>query len=389
MNMKRNGALGFWSFVFCMIIVVHYAYFFDLSKAETSTFFFYRGELAFDFFFLLTGMMLAKNVNETPADRADIPRDTWQLIKLIMKRYLPALIICWVCTFIIVNTVTRTEGKYLLINFSASLLELLPLHSAGFTILPFDPSTLAGYRVTDQAWVFSAVILSLAVLYPLYRSNRKRFEYYVAPVGGALILCFVFFRAHILTGDNQYVLDAKNQYLYFFPIGTYKAFGEIMAGVTAYVIVRRFKRKTLSKTAAVLLSFAEIGAYLAAIAYMQFMLRFELPKRYDFLFAGFILLGVSLSFSGQTAVSKLFDNRFFRFLGRFSLYPFLTFMMFAKSLPFFLPHMGLRKLTLIYIALTLASALLLMALEKPFVKLIKASKRLFVKPASEIEKERA
>ena len=34
MTVKRNGALSFWKFIFCMIIVVHYAYFFKPAKLE-------------------------------------------------------------------------------------------------------------------------------------------------------------------------------------------------------------------------------------------------------------------------------------------------------------------------------------------------------------------
>lgn len=387
MDIKRNGALGFWKFVFCMIIVVHYAYFFNPLKADSSSFFFYRGEIAFDFFFLLTGMMLAESVNNIPEGRVFVPQDEWSLIKSLIRRYLPALMLCWAATFAVINVIVWVDGKTLANNFFASLLELLPLHSAGFTILPPDPSVLTGYRVMDQAWVFSAVILALAVLYPLYRANRRRFEYYIAPVGGALILCFVFFRTHVLTGDNLTVLDAKNPYLFFFPMGTYKAFGEILAGVSCYVIVRSVRDKKLSKAKTHLLSLVEIGGYLIAIAYMQFMLRFEIPKRYDFLAAGFILLSLSVTLSEKSSLNRLLDNKFFRFLGRFSLYPFLTFILFAKALPHFLPDMGLRKLTLIYVSLTLVSALVLMALEKPFVRLIKAAKKLFVKPAPPIGKE--
>ena len=380
MTVKRNGALSFWKFIFCMIIVVHYAYFFKPAKFESASFFFYRGEIAFDFFFLLTGAMLARHMDSLPEGRTLVWTDTWSCIKGILRRYLPALVICWAVTFAVLNKVLFIDFKGLYTNFFGSVLELLPLHSAGFEIMPADPNTLVGYRVMDQAWVFSAVVLSVLIIYPLYRSNKKRFEYYIAPVGAALIMCFIFFRAQVLTGDKVLLLDAKNKALYFFPPGTYKAVGEILAGVACRTLVRHLSRKDISKAKSRLLSVAEIGCFLVAILYMQFMLRFEIPKRYDFLAVGFILIGIAVSLSGKSSINELCNNRFFDFLGRFSLYPFLTFMVFAKTLPHFLHGMSIGKMTLIYVGLTLLSALIVMLLEKPFVKLVKACKKLIVKP---------
>ena len=378
MTTKRNGALSFWAFIFCMIIVVHYAYFFKPSAAESASFFFYRGDLAFDFFFILAGVLLAKSVNAVPEDRPLCAKEFGGFLKGRLRWYLPGLALCWIGTFIVLNYVCRIDAKTTATNFFAGVLELLPLHGAGFEIMPAEENALVGYRVMDQAWALAAVMLAYFVLYPLYRSDRKRFEYYIAPVGAALLLAFLFFRTHVLSFDKVLLLDAKSKLMYLFPPGTYKVFGEVLAGAACYAVARHFSKKPVSKGVSHLLSLAEIGCYLGAILYMQFMLRFEIPKRYDYLAAGCILLGIFLSLSGQSSVSRLFDHKFFYALGRFSLYPFLTFMVFTKTLPYFIHGMGMKKLTLIYVGLTLASAVVVMLLEKPFVRLVKSAKKLFI-----------
>ncbi|MBR1532840.1 MAG: acyltransferase family protein [Ruminococcus sp.] len=380
MMKKRNGALSFWAFIFCMIFVLHYAYFFDPAKLEKGAFYFYRGELAIDFFFIVAGILLAKTVNAVPDDRALTWREYGGYLKGKLRFYLPAFVICWAVSFVVINKAYTTDVNTLLNNFLTSLLELLPFRSVGFNAAPVDNITFVGYRVMDQAWVISAAFIALMLLYPLYRRGRKRFEYYIAPVGAVLLLCFLFFRTKVLSGDNLLILDGKNKYLFYSFIGTYKALAEILAGVTSYVIVRHFSTRPVSKAKSHLLSLVELGGYLAAICYMQFMLRFELPKMFDFLAIGAMLLGVTVSLSEKSSISKLFNNQVFRFLGRFSLYPFLTFMVFAKTLPHFLPDIGLKMLTLIYLALTLIFAIIVMLLEKPFVKLAKSMKRLFIKP---------
>lgn len=382
---KRNGALCFWAFIFCMIFVLHYAYFFDPKKLEKGAFFFARGELAIDFIFIVVGVMLAKAVNSIPDGRPFTWREYGSFIKGKLRYYLPAFAICWAVTFAVLNKIHFMDVSALINNFFASLLELLPFRSVGFNVPPVDKLTFVGYRVMDQAWVISAVFIALALLYPLYRRGRKRFEYYIAPVGAVLLLCFLFFRTKVLSGDDLLVLDAKIKPLYYSFIGTYKGFAEILAGVACYAIARHFSGRNVSKAKSHLLSVVEIGSYLIAIFYMQFMLRFELPEIFDYLAVGAMMIGVTVSASEQSSIAKLCDNKVFHFLGRFSLYPFLTFMVFAKTLPHFLPHTGLRMLTLIYMALTLVSSVIVMLLEKPFVRLVKSMKKLFIKPQGKKE----
>ena len=389
MMKKRNGSLCFWAFIFCMIFVLHYAYFFDPEKAASGTFFFFRGELAIDFFFLFTGVLFAQRIGAIPEDRGFSWRGYGSFLKSNLRFYLPAFAICWVATFVVINKVLFTDVKTLFNNFLTALLELLPFRSAGFYAPPADKLTLVGYRVMDQAWVISAVFIGLALLYPLYLKNRRRFEYYIAPVGAVLLLCFLYFRTKVLSGDNGLILDAKVRYLFYSFIGTYKAVGEILAGVTCCTIARHFSNKPVSKAKSHLLSVVEIAGYLAVIFYMQFILRYEIPKMFDFLAVGVMLLSVMISVSGKSSVGRLFNHKFFYSLGKFSLYPFLMFMLFAKSLRFFFPEMADRKLMLVYLALTLASAVVVMLLEKPFVKLFKSMKKLFIKTQPQSQKKTA
>ncbi len=386
---KRNGALCFWAFVFSMIFILHYVYFFDVKKWDSGNFLFSRGEIAIDFFFIAVGAWFAKSINEISADRPFEWRDYGSFLKGVLRRYLPAFAISWVASFIVLNIACFVNVKTTVNNFLTSLLELLPFRSAGFNAAPVDDKTIVGYRVMDQVWIFSAIFIALAILYPLYRRNRQRFEYYIAPVGAVLVLCFLFFRTKVLTADTLLLLDPKPKALYYSFLGTYKAFAEILAGVVCYLIARHIGKKTISKAKSHLLSLIEICAYLTAILYMQFMFRFELPKNFDYLALAMMLLGVTLSLSEKSSISRLCNNKVCYFLGKFSLYPLLTFMMFAKTLRWYLPKMSYGKLTLLYIALTLASAIVVMLLEKPFVRLIKSMKRLFVKPQALKEKETA
>lgn len=385
MEKKRNGALCFWAFIFCMVLVIHYARLIRPGSPAKFPLFFYRGEIAIDFFFLLAGVLLAKRINT----QTDLPafewKELWSVIKRVIKRWLPALVIVWTVSFVTINIVFYNDIKTLVNNFFASLLELFPIRNAGFFLKPLTNKGIVGSRIMDQAWVFSAIVIALVILYPLYRKNKVRFETYIAPVLALLLIGYVFFRDNNLISDKWRVLDAR--YFFYTFKSTFKAVGEMCLGVVCYTLGNRIAQKDRSKKVSVLLAAGEIGCYLAVIVYMQFYKYF--PRYSDLLALLLLAGGVMLSHSKAGALSRLYDNRFFEFLGRFSLYPFLTFVLYTKLMQKWMPTAGTLRLEVIYFGLTIVSALVLMALEKPFVKLLKAAKKLFVKPPAATEKETA
>lgn len=374
MEKKRNGALCFWAFIFSMVLVIHYAVLLRPEAVNHYPLVLYRGELGLLFFFLFAGILLARHIDSLPDDRFEWG-DLWSYIKGLLKRYLPALCIIWAIAFVTVNIVYFNDAVTLINNFFASLLELLPIRNAGFFLKPLTTKSYVGSRVMDQAWVFSAIILAILILYPLYRKNKERFEAYIAPVAAMLLIGYVFFKDGGLVTDKARSLSSK--YFFYSFKSTFIALGVMCLGVVCYRLSQTLKQKPLSKKAAVLLSVIEIVCYLGVIVYMQY---YRFFARYaDLLALVAIAVGITISYSRKGALSRVYDNKVFYFFGRFSLYPFLTFTLFAKILPVLMPTAGTLRLELIYIGLTLLSALVLMALEKPFIRLVKASKKLFVK----------
>lgn len=358
MTKKRNGAIDFWRFVFATLLVVFHAYLMDQEHRNEFPFILGRGAIAVEFFLLTSGFLMAASVNREP-DTPLRKGDTWRFLRRKISGFYPAFVIAWAVTFIAVN-ILNYKGLYRLVsNFFYSVFELTLLRNAGFT----------GYRTLAQTWYLSAMIIAMFVLYPLYRSNKKRFEYYIAPAVAMVVLGYLFYSTESLVNPNLYMSYGFKS--------TYRAFGEICLGVVCYVLCEKLRSVNITRLKAHLLSVIELFGYGAVIYYMQCYKLY--PDYFDFVALFFLAISVIISFSGKSSINRLFNHKIFYWLGRFSLYPYLMFILFAKILPKLLPTMDNLTREIIYIVLTFVSALVLMWIEKPVVRLFHRCTRLIVR----------
>ena len=358
MTKKRNGAIDFWRFIFATLLVIFHAYLLDEENRFELPFILGRGAIAVEFFLLTSGFLMAVSVNKLP-DASFSWSDTWGFIKRKIMGFYPAFVIAWFITFVTLNVLKFENISTVLSNLFSSVFELTLIRNAGFS----------GYRALGQTWYLSAMVISMFILYPIYRRNKKRFEYYIAPAIAVLVLGYLFYKTKSVVNPNKFLNYGFKS--------TYRAFAEICLGVVCYVFCQKLKKAKITKVKSHLLSVAELFGYGFSIYYMQCYQLY--PDYFDYVALFFLMFSVTISFSGLSSINRLFDHEIFRWLGKFSLYPYLMFMVFAKGLPIIFPNMDNLTLELIYIGLTFLSALLVMWIEKPIRSLFARSSRLAVK----------
>ena len=354
---KRRGAVGFWSFIFSAVLVLFHAYLLD-SDHSGLPFLFGRGSLAAEFFFVTAGCLMAERVNaasKEPSGRIG----TWTYIGERIGSIYPAFFISWAVTFAAVSAVFFKGFSSLCKDLLSSIVELTFLRNIG----------LDGYRALPQVWFLSGLVIALFVLYPLYRSNKKRFEYFIAPVLAIFLLGYLYYK----TGT----LNDTGKYMHFGLKSTYRAVGEVALGAVCYMLASKLNGRRLGRAGVLLISVAEVACYTAAILYMQFPGYF--PHYFDYLALVCIAAGAVMTFSGRSAVGRILSGRACVWLGRFSLYPMLMLALPAKLIPKLMPGLSPLKAELIYLAATYALALLLMLAEKTFRKLLGCLKRAMIK----------
>ncbi len=398
---KRNGAIDFWRFVFAAILVLFHSSMMDIAlihPGEEYIFPFRLGSLAVEFFLLTSGFLFAKSMNKKKENDTLSWKSTWTFMKGKVMSFYPAYLICLILTFIAVNVtryichvdpylkgLSKTESiRELLINFGKMIYEATLLRNFG---LDFE-------RLLDQAWYLSAMILVLLLLYPLYAKNKRRFEYFIAPVIAVGLLGFMFMHGQsLLNPSKKYELFYKYAFTYK---GNVRALAEICLGVVCYRVCEWLKKLDFSKLGKVLLAVIELFGYGFAIVYMHFMANSYLNlfwrqlslklspalgkdvkviepgysnsfNAVEFVMLFFLAVSVTITFSEKSIISKLFNHKIFTVLGQYSLYPYLLYSIFSENLPLWIKKWDLAdKLTtdqivVIYCVLTFVTAAIVMA----------------------------
>lgn len=398
---KRNGAIDFWRFVFAAILVVFHSSMLDIAlihPGEEYIFPFQLGSLAVEFFLLTSGFLFAKSMNKKKENDIFSWKSTWTFMKGKVMSFYPAYLICLILTFIAVNVtsyichvepylqgLSKTEIiRNLFVNFGKMLYEATLLRNFG---MDFE-------RLLDQAWYLSAMILVLLLLYPLYAKNKRRFEYFIAPIIAIGLLGFMFMHGQsLLNPSKKYDLFYKYAFTYK---GNVRCMAEICLGVVCYRVCEWLKKLDFSKLGKVLLAVIELFGYGFAIVYMSVLARLHLNLFWhrlsiktvsalgkdakvldlgfgsqfnvvEFVMLFFLAVSVTITFSEKSVISKLFNHKIFTLLGQYSLYPYLLYTIYSTNLPLWIKKWDLAdklstdQIVWIYCGLTFVTAAVVMA----------------------------
>ena len=364
MQSKRNGAIDFWRFIFSVVLVLFHTHMMNIyDKYKGGSFPLHKGSLAVEFFLITSGFLLAASINR----RGDTPfewEDNWTFIKRKLMTFYPAYLICWTLTFIAINVVQFKDVITFVRNLFRSVFEITLIRNAGFDV----------GRVLPQAWYLSSMLLVMFLIYPIYRLDRKRFEYWIAPVIAVLTLGY-------LCDTTEGLLNPSFDMGFTFK-GNLRALAEICLGVVCYVFCQKMKEREFTRLGQHILSLFELGGYAFAILYMQYYRRFPDQTQFTVLF--FLAISVTISFSGMSSITPLFDHKIFNLLGRYSLYPYLTYSLFVETLPYLFPDMRMKTMIAIYLVLTFLTAALIMAAETAVRKRLRERKQLRVQAPTEV-----
>ena len=355
MKKSRNGVIDFMRFVFAVVLVVFHSHTLNIGKTYDAAIFpMHYGSLAVEFFLITSGFLLAKSMNKTPENDILSWRNTWQFIKGKIMGFYPAFVICWAIAFIAYNIVHLTDWHGLYERFARSVFELTLIRNAGFEIK----------RMLPQAWYLSAMILIMFLLYPLYAKNKKRFEYYIAPLIAVFVLgylCYVY--GSLLNPSKKLDFTFK---------GNLRVLAEICLGVVCYNFCEMLKKLKLTGFGRTVFTVLELLGYVLSILYMQFYT--DYPNYFHFVLLLLLAISVTISFSEVGLLFPLFRHSFFNLLGKFSLYPYLLYSTVSMVLPRLFPEMDIYVMIVVYIAATLALSAVVMALHSGGRKLFRTIK---------------
>lgn len=214
----------------------------------------------------------------------------------------PQHLVAFAVTFITTVCFTKLHGGEIVVRFVKSLPNLFLVQRIG----------LYSSDIIGEEWYISAMLLALAVLYPVCRKHYDIFARVIAPVAGVILVGYLYQKYGNLSNASKW--DG------FFYKSQIRGAAEICLGVFAFEGSRFLAKLQLSKIQKGLLSIIEYGCYALVVIFSCSVI----GTRYDVLALYALLIAVCLSFSNVTYGTTLFQNKVCYFLGRISLPLYLS-----------------------------------------------------------------
>lgn len=300
-----------------------------------------------------------------------IGSETLHFILHKIRSFLPEFLIAWWIGFVLIGVVRQYGVLDYLKAFGNDFWELTLVKMSG----------LFTHGIDGAMWYLSAMLLGMAILYPLLRTKRDLMTHLVCP----LLALFLY----------GYLCQAEGHprdpivWLGLCYKGLVRAIAGLCTGVVICVAVRRLKRFSpsgLTKTGNALAIGAQLLCLLLTIRYMAE----QGPSEYDYFYMFLLMLLVLLSFAGFGLESVLGNSQRLHllsaFLGKYSLSLYLGHLYFAQHVNELLPeelYSGKIRMT-VYLAAAFANGLLVMGLSALYRRYRRGGKSSGTKPSRSI-----
>ncbi len=292
---KRNGTIDFLKFYFAIIIMLFHS--FVIAGEEKSIF--QGGALAVEFFFLISGYMLAGSVKRQ-SDRGLGNNLTIDTIKFVLHKFNGFMPNFWLSMILAFCVYIYRHA----LSFQSALKDLV---NSAFNWVLLTGSGLGSASVISLSWYLSVMMITIMVLYPLLRNNYQMVASISFPVF-VLVIGYLYHVSGYLTGVMDWMGIAYKS--------TLRGFGEMLGGIACYEIAEYLKTFNYSRISKSVLTVIEWIMYLASSVYM-----YNHPSsRMDFLILFMLMVGVIISTSECSYSGNVFNKfRIFSYLGRLSL----------------------------------------------------------------------
>ena len=375
MRKQHNVTIDFLRFLFSVIVVLHHSRY----VLGDDNCYFLGGSLAVEFFFFVSGYLLLVGADKAGrkngagyllpdgvdmagrteaagletkgvgAGTTGIGSETLHFILHKIRSFLPEFLIAWWIGFVLIGVVRQYGVLDYLKAFGNDFWELTLVKMSG----------LFTHGIDGAMWYLSAMLLGMAILYPLLRTKRDLMTHLVCP----LLALFLY----------GYLCQAEGHprdpivWLGLCYKGLVRAIAGLCTGVVICMAVRRLKRFSpsgLTKTGNALAIGVQLLCLILAIRYMAE----QEPSEYDYFYMFLLMLLVLFSFAGFGLESVLGNSQRLHllsaFLGKYSLSLYLGHLYFAQHVNELLPkelYSGKIRMN-VYLAAAFANGLLVMGL---------------------------
>lgn len=315
-----------------------------------------RGSLAVEFFFLVSGYLMARHCFKLQNAKCErLGEETVLFLLAKIRSFFLLMCLAEMMSLMLTLITGEMDGKIaVFMNVIGAINECMLLNMTGLK-----------YCALNATWYLSVMILSMAMLYPLCRRYYDIFTHIIAPVFGRMMIGILFLAFGTQTGPAEIVLGSINR-------GLLRGLAEISMGAASFEIARWFSKIQLTSVGSVFIGAFELLLYIGAILMMTLA-----TIQFDAFIFYVLFVAVTLSFCKKGKYDSMFDNAFCYRLGKFSLPLYLGHIYFADLLDT-LSCFDSQTKFILYIVLAACWSFLLQLMEKPCASAIIKVKRMIV-----------
>lgn len=296
MKSKHNGIISLWKFIFCIVIIGFHLN--VIQHYKNTNFGFLYGSIAVEFFFIVSGYLLAKKAL-TMQYIQYVGETTKNYILNKIKKIFPYLLFSFIIGFI----VTNIYGNYTKSQNINSVFDLFFMYCSGIKYVSMIPIV----------WYLSAMLIADIILFPLIYKYKENYIYIICPI-------VIFLLAGYLS-HNYGQLTKVQDWMGITTVGTLRGMLTMNIGALMYTISEKIKKLNYTKLGSLVLTIIEITGFISIFFIIQTE---NAHAKYDFIMVIIMAISIMLAFSEKTLLLKFLNNKFVYYLEKLSLPVFLN-----------------------------------------------------------------
>lgn len=325
---KRNGTVELLRFLFCMVVVFYHIHNRTGNIFGKDDLFFANGRLGVEFFFLLSGILMAKHAHKHFGSPHPVSETTLYM-KNKLFQLLPYHLVIFPITLICVLAINPLPFDGVLTR----LLEYLP----NFMLL--QKSGLNARELLTPEWYLAAMLVAMLPLYYLTVRCQTAFTKIWCPLLAMVIVCYIMQATGGMSKLNTYLVGGAVSKAYL------RAFAELALGEFCFEIASWLKRLRLKWFCRSVMTLVEIICYVTVLVFTT--LAYE--RSYDANMLLLLAIGLTLTFSEQTYLR--IHGSVVSWLGKMSL-PIYMFSALPLTLMYQYPASWSREIMILVAILT-------------------------------------